>query len=165
MPGFFKIPGLDPRAYTFYSHIFKLIFIVPKNFTASLLRASAQQNLITAKTHWSSLIISLSCMLDSVSMQEAIKGQSVRIPKLICVFTGCKSDFKGFTLSPAYTVKLLKIRTPKTNCCNYPKTRTISFYYKVMGKKNTVGTANSWELSDQGLCCFQEQSDQGLHCL
>ena len=40
-----------------------------------------------------------------------------------------------------------------TNCCNYPKIGTVSFYYRVTGPKDADGMAN----------CVDP--DVGLHCL
>ena len=62
---------------------------------------------------------------------------------------GCFQPVKdvSLNLSQAYqvrsTVKLLnKFGHPK-KCCNYPKTGTVSFYYRVMGPKDADGMANS----------------------
>ena len=54
-------------------------------------------------------------------------------------------------------------KTPKNsdtqnNCCNYPKTGTVSFYYMVIGQKHAVGIANSVDPD-------QTAPDLGLHCL
>ena len=46
------------------------------------------------------------------------------------------------TLWYRYTIKILKIKTPK-KCCNYPKIGTVSFYYRVMGSKDADRMANS----------------------
>ena len=51
---------------------------------------------------------------------------------------------RGFMVQ-VRTVKIIKIRTPKINCCNYPKIGTVSFYYRVMGPKDADRMANSVE--------------------
>ena len=41
------------------------------------------------------------------------------------------------------TINLLNIRATHTDCCNYPNTETVSFYYRVMCLKDAVGIASS----------------------
>ena len=65
----------------------------------------------------------------------------------------------------------------RKNGCDYPKIKTVSFYYRVFGPKDVDGRANSVdsdqtapeEQSDQGrsslIRVYTVCSDQGLHCL
>ena len=53
------------------------------------------------------------------------------------------TEKKKKTYKSSFTVKLLKILTPKKTCCNYPKIGTVLFYCRVMGPKDVGRIANS----------------------
>ena len=74
----------------------------------------------------------------------------------------CKVQTSYRDLQPI--VKILKFGTPK-NYCNYPKIRTILFYYRVIGPKDADQMANSVDPDLSPLGAVLSESTVTLHCL
>ena len=91
---------------------------------------------------------------NSLDGAHIVKQHCSKFRIITAIFSGAQTVKVVWTKA---TVKKPKNKDTQNICCNYPKIRTVLFYYRKIGLKDADGTANSVD-PDQ-------TAPLGLHCL